>query len=142
MIEKLVSLFNKSESRLPWNLWLGDRGERAASRFLRRQGLRVLCRSYKTSRGEIDLIARDGNTLVFIEVKTRTQGEPAEAVTPEKQVRIVATSKHFLKRYDLLNEPISCRYDIVAVVWPEGRGKPTIAHHRHAFDDNTRHQLI
>ena len=98
--------------------------------------MRILLRGYRTSRGEIDLIARDGNTLVFVEVKTRRRGEPAEAVTPEKQRRITAASLHFLKRHGLLDGPrdVPCRFDIVAVVWPDGLGRPDIEHHPDAFD--------
>ena len=84
------------------NRMLGDRGERAAARFLRRRGLKVITRGYRTAQGEIDLIAREGRTLVFVEVKTRRRGQPAEAVTPEKQRRLAAAALQFLKRFDLL----------------------------------------
>ena len=121
---------------IPWTLWFGDRGERAAARFLRRMGMNTLMRGYRTRRGEIDLIARDGDVLVFVEVKTRRRGEPAEAVTPTKQRRITETSLHFLKRYGLLDGPraVPCRFDIVAVVWPDGLGRPAIEHSPDAFD--------
>ena len=123
-------------ARGPWNLLFGDRGERAAARLLRRTGLRILLRGYRTTRGEIDLIAREGKTLVFVEVKTRTRGMPAEAVTPEKQRRLTLAALHFLKRHGLLDRPreVPCRFDVVAIVWPEGRGRPEITHHRDAFD--------
>src|SRR3954447_1139025 len=113
------------------NRWLGDRGERAAARMLRKSGLRVLLRGYRTDQGEVDLIARDGETLVFVEVKARRRGEPAEAVTPEKQRRLTLAALHFLKRHGLLEQP--CRFDVVAIVWPEGRRPATIEHFRHAF---------
>src|SRR5438309_9353337 len=87
--------------RALWNRVLGERGERAAARFLRRQGLRVLLRGYRARSGEIDLIAREGEILVFVEVKARRQGVPAEAVTPEKQRRITLAALHFLRKYDL-----------------------------------------
>lgn len=121
---------------IPWNRWFGDRGEREAARYLRRKGVRVLLRGYRTTRGEIDLIARDGNILVFVEVKTRRRGEPAEAVTPEKQRRITLAALHFLKRYGLLEgpRPVPCRFDVVAVVWPEGRGRPAVEHLPDAFE--------
>jgi putative endonuclease len=119
-----------------WNRWFGDRGERASARFLRRKGMRILQRGYRTTLGEIDLIARDGGTLVFVEVKTRRRGEPAEAVTPLKQRRITQAALHFLKRHGLLDAPraVPCRFDIVAVVWPDGRGRPTIEHIPDAFE--------
>jgi putative endonuclease len=111
---------------------LGDRGERAAARFLRRQGMRVVVRGYRTTQGEIDLIARDGDTLVFVEVKTRRHGTPSEAVTPEKQRRLTLAALHFLKAHGLLHR--RGRFDVVAIVWPdEQQGAPVIEHIRDAF---------
>jgi putative endonuclease len=122
-----------------WNRWLGDRGEREAARFLKRAGLRVLMRGYRTREGEIDLIARDGDVLVFVEVKSRRQGNPAEAVTPEKQRRLTLAALHFLKRYDLLDQ--SARFDVVAIVWPEGKRPASIEHIRNAFEAVGRWQM-
>ncbi len=111
---------------------LGDRGEREAAAYLRRQGLRIVARNYRTPLGEIDLIARDGDTVVFVEVKTRRQGEPAEAVTPEKQRRLTLAALHFLKARGLLE--YRSRFDVVAIVWPETDRTPDIEHFRAAFD--------
>ena len=123
-----------------WNRWLGDQGEREAARFLRRKGLRVLLRGYRTAQGEVDLIARDGDTLVFVEVKSRRRGTPAEAVTPEKQRRLTLAGLHFLKKHGLLETP--CRFDVVAIVWPEGQRRPdSIEHLTHAFEAVGRGQL-
>lgn len=117
----LKHLINSIESRL-----LGDRGEREASRYLRRQGLRVLTRGYRTTAGEIDLIARDGDTLVFVEVKTRRSGVPAEAVTSAKQRRLTLAALHFLNRHHLLE--CRCRFDVVSIVWTDCRQSPQIEH--------------
>jgi putative endonuclease len=114
------------------NRWLGDRGERAAARCLRRKGFHILVRGYRTPRGEIDLIARDGATLVFVEVKSRRQGEPAEAVTLEKQHRLTLAALQFLKQHGLLEQ--RCRFDVVAVVWPDHRRAPAIEHFPNAFE--------
>lgn len=114
------------------NRWLGDRGERLAAQYLRRQGLRLITRGYRTFQGEIDLIAREGDTLVFVEVKTRRQGQPAEAVTLEKQRRLTQAALRFLKAHHLLEVP--GRFDIVAIVWPDDRQPPTIEHIRNAFE--------
>ncbi len=122
-----------------WNRWFGDRGERAAARFLRRQGMRVLLRGYHSSAGEIDLIARDGNTLVFVEVKARSVGVPAEAVTLEKQRRLTLTALHFQKRYGLLDHP--SRFDVVAILWPKGGKSPEITHLPNAFEAVGRGQM-
>ena len=119
---------------------LGDRGERAAAKFLRRAKIRVILRGYRTPQGEIDLVARDGDTLVFVEVKTRRQGDPAEAVTLEKQRRLTLAALHFLKKHRLLEQ--KCRFDVMAIVWPDDRKAPTIEHIRHAFDAVGRGQMF
>src|SRR5262245_42212771 len=101
-------------ARTLWNRLFGDRGERAAARYLRRHGVLVLVGGHRPALAEVDLIARDGPTLVFVEVKARRHGTPAEAVTPEKQRRLTLAALHFLKRHGLLEQP--CRFDVVAVV--------------------------
>jgi putative endonuclease len=122
------------------NRLLGDEGERAAARHLRRRGLRVITRNYRTPRGEIDLIARDGDTLVFVEVKTRRAGHPAEAVTPEKQRRLSLAALTFLRRFGLLEQ--RCRFDVVAVVWPDAVSPPAIDHIPNAFEPPGRGQFF
>ncbi len=112
---------------------LGNRGERLAARHLQRQGFRILARQFRVRRGEIDLVAREGNTLVFVEVKTRRRGLPAEAVTPEKQRRITRTARAFLRRYGMLEAAIPCRFDIIAIVWASDNLPPVIDHFRDAF---------
>jgi putative endonuclease len=123
-----------------WNRWLGDRGEREAASYLRRKGFRVLLRGYRTDQGEVDLIARDGDVLVFVEVKSRRQGDPAEAVTLEKQRRLTLAALHFLRRHDLLEQ--ACRFDVVAIVWPGGRRPSSIEHFPHAFEAVGRGQMF
>ena len=118
-------------SRL-WARLLGDRGERAAARYLRRRGLRIVTRSYHTPWGEIDLVAREGNVLVFVEVKTRRRGTPAEAVTPEKQRRLTLAALHFLRRHNLLEQ--RSRFDVVAILWVDDGRPPRIEHIRDAFE--------
>src|SRR4051812_36692675 len=127
-------------ARAFWSRWLGDRGERAAARHLRRAGMRVLVRGYRTEQGEVDLIARDGDTLVFVEVKSRSRGEPAEAVTPEKQRRLTLAALHFLRRHGLLEQ--RCRFDVVAIVWPGGRRPAAVEHYRDAFEAVGRGQMF
>jgi putative endonuclease len=122
------------------NRLLGERGERAAARHLKRLGMRVLLRGYRTKRGEIDLIARDGDTLVFVEVKARRYGVPAEAVTPEKQRRLTGAALQFMRRYGLLEA--RSRFDIVAIVWPDDRSPPHIEHIKSAFEPAGRGQMF
>ena len=112
--------------------WLGARGEREAARYLRRHGFRIIVRGYQTPRGEIDLIAREGDTLVFVEVKTRRQGAPAEAVTSEKQLRLTLAALRFLREHRLLDQRV--RFDVVAIVWPEAGRAPAIDHIPNAFE--------
>ena len=123
-----------------WRRWFGDRGERLAGRHLRRAGMRIIVRNYRTPQGEVDLVCRDGDTVVFVEVKTRRFGEPAEAVTPEKERRLTLAALHFLKRHRLLEH--SARFDIVAVVWPDAAKAPAIEHIRDAFPAVGRGQMF
>ena len=112
---------------------LGDRGENRAARFLRERGYKILIRNFRCPLGEIDIVARDGRTLVFCEVKTRAEDNP----TPEDQVntvkrhQITKAAKYYLSRYGVTQPP--SRFDVVAVVWPDGR-EPQIRHTPHAFE--------
>jgi putative endonuclease len=122
------------------NRLLGQRGERAAARYLRQHGMRILARGYRVTSGEIDLIARDGDTLVFVEVKARRHGVPAEAVTPEKERRVTIAALRFLRRYRLLDQ--RCRFDVVAIIWPDDRRPPQIEHIKNAFEAVGRGQMF
>lgn len=113
---------------------LGKRGEALAARFLRRRGCKILARGSRLFPGELDLVALDRDTVVFVEVKTRRSaeaGHPVEAVTPAKQRRLTRLAVTFLKRHGLLERP--ARFDVIAITWPE-RGRPTIEHFENAFD--------
>jgi putative endonuclease len=123
-----------------WNLILGDRGEQEAARFLRQRGLKVLLRGYRTDQGEIDLIALEGDVVVFVEVKARRSGVPAEAVTPEKQRRLTLAALHFLKKHRLLDQ--RSRFDIVGILWKDDGASPQIDHIRGAFEAVGRGQMF
>lgn len=113
---------------------LGNRGEARAARYLRRRGYKILARGSRLFPGELDLVALDRDTIVFVEVKTRRSadvGHPAEAVTPAKQRRLTRLAVTFLKHHGLLERP--ARFDVIAITWPE-RGRPTIEHFENAFD--------
>jgi putative endonuclease len=113
---------------------LGQRGEDAAARFLCRRGYRIVDRGHRSQHGELDLVALDGQTVVFVEVKTRTtaeMGEPGEAVDADKQRRLTRLALGWLKKNGLLEQP--ARFDVVAVTWPDGAWRPTVEHHRDAF---------
>ncbi len=94
----------------------GRAAEDEALRFLARQGLVPVARNYRCPYGEIDLVMREGETLVFVEVRWRTRtdyGTPAETVTDRKQARLRAAAAHFLQHHrDHSTRP--CRFDIVS----------------------------
>ena len=100
---------------------LGISGENLACDALSRQGYAILARRYRTRIGEIDIVAMDGPTLVFVEVKTRTSeefGAPAEAVTRRKQRRIVTMARWYLSEHRLHGG--LCRFDVVTVLCRRG----------------------
>ena len=105
---------------------LGERGERFAARHLRRHGYKILVRRFRTRSGEIDLVCRQHDWLVFVEVKTRETeqfGAPSEAVGREKQRHMTKTALDYLRLLD--NPPVHFRFDIVEVILPQGVNKPT-----------------
>src|SRR5450631_441700 len=109
---------NRFSSSRPQHLLLGTRGEKLACRFLRRSGYKVLYRNFRgRSGGEIDIVCRDKDTLVFVEVKTRTRedfGRPFDAVDRNKQKRIARGGLAWLR---LLDDPdILFRFDVVEVI--------------------------
>jgi putative endonuclease len=112
---------------------LGDRGENLAAKHLREKGYRILNRNFKTPMGEIDIIARDGKTLVFCEVKTRQYDDPMpeDQVNPDKQHQITKAARFYLSRYGVPQPP--ARFDVVAIVWAKGH-EPIIRHTPSAFE--------
>ena len=114
--------------------WLGEYGERVAGDWLRSQGCRILARNFKgPHRGEVDIVARDGKLLLFIEVKTRREGtkiRPLDAVNKEKQGLIERGANAWLKRLGTRNVP--WRFDVIEVLVEEG-AKPRVNHVRDAF---------
>jgi len=112
----------------------GQVGENLAVRYLQRQGLRILSRNFSCRRGEIDLIAADGDELVFVEVRYRgmsriSSGEAT--VTPAKQRRIVAAASFYLSRHQAHDRP--CRFDVLGIN-RVSRWKCDYHWIRHAFD--------
>ncbi|MDP9292424.1 MAG: YraN family protein [Verrucomicrobiota bacterium] len=100
---------------------LGERGEKLAAQFLRRSGFKILYRNFRAPRGgEVDIVCRDDDTLVFVEVKTRSSedfGSPAEAVNRDKQKLIARGAMAWLR---LLDHPdVFFRFDIVEIVIEE-----------------------
>jgi putative endonuclease len=116
----------------------GARGEEIAARHLEGRGFRIRARNYRTRRGEIDLVAERGRTIVFIEVRFRRSeafGSPAETVGPRKRRRIVSAAAAFLVEHGLAERP--CRFDVIAVTGPAA-GPEEILHIENAFDRDGR----
>lgn len=108
------------------------RGEGLAALYLRLKGYRIEVRNWRCSLGEIDIVAWDGDTLVFVEVKTRTSGaagSPEEAVTAQKRRRLVRLAQALLAQRG--GEAPPCRFDVVAV--ETGKPWPRVRHLRNAF---------
>ena len=111
---------------------LGWQGESMACAELENRGYSIVDRRFRTRFGEIDIIARDGGTLVFVEVKTKTDGsfsDPAESVTRQNQRRLVSMAGQYLAAERLENTP--CRFDVVAV--DIARSPSTITIYQDAF---------
>lgn len=131
--------------RAAWDRYhsLDRRGERAAERHVRRLGYKIVARRERGRLGELDLVAVDGRTVVFIEVKTRRShdaGRPDEAVDADKQQRLTRLALAYLKRHDLLEYP--ARFDVVGVTWPNGVRRPKIDHFQNAFEAVGRGQMF
>jgi putative endonuclease len=116
---------------------VGRYGEELAASHLETAGLVILARNWRCREGELDIVARDGPVLVFIEVKTRSSnafGSPAEAVDRRKSARIRQLALRWIMAQRDLGEPASwpaVRFDVISVV--RGRGGPEIAHLAGAF---------
>jgi putative endonuclease len=113
--------------------FLGKLGENLACDELERRGYAILARRYRTRFGEIDIVARDGDTTVFVEVKARAGDEfggAAAAVTAVKQRRITYMAIDYLSRHRLHDRP--CRFDVVAIDVVDGH--PRVEVYPHAFE--------
>ena len=112
LIDRAVSWLKALRAQLP----LGRRGERAAEKYLRRSGYRIVARNFRAAGAEIDIVAMDGETLVFVEVKTRRSrdaGAPEEAVDERKQKQIRRAAEIFATRYRA--DEVEMRFDIIAI---------------------------
>jgi len=119
LLQKLKARFGGGD--LPEHLRRGQLGEWAAKSYLRQQGLKFLTANFRSARGEIDLIFRDDDCLVFVEVKTRSSEDwtrPAAAVDARKRRLLSQTALDYLRR--LKNPRVKIRFDIVEVLLAEG----------------------
>ncbi len=112
---------------------LGKKGEDIAADYLRNKGFKIIARNYRDKFGEIDIIAKDRSTWVFVEVKTRHSirfGLPEEAVTMTKQRQIIRVASNYLLRHQLLDEPV--RFDVIAIIMKPANSE--ITHLAAAFE--------
>lgn len=115
------------------NQEIGRRGENAAARYLERCGYEILDRNWKCPAGEADIVARDTDTLVFVEVKTRTnlnKGLPSEAVDAEKRARYEKIAAWYIRDYEFIDVPV--RFDIIALL-VAGEDRALVRHYCNAF---------
>lgn len=130
-----------------WKRWFGRRSERAAARYLRKLGYRLLAANVSDSQGELDLLALDGETLVVVEVRSTASDRPdaieqtAASVNFRKQKKITEATSRFLARRRLLGK-IAVRYDVLVLAWPEAAREPTFKHIPHAFESTGRFQFF
>lgn len=112
---------------------IGKEGEEIAVNFLKLKGFEILERNYHFGHGEIDIVAKDKNDLVFVEVKTRINlelGEPEYAVNQKKINQIKKMAELYL--FDKEIEEVSCRFDVIAVLLNDKKN-PKITHYENAF---------
>ena len=115
---------------------LGALGERHAARFLRARGMRLLDANYRTRFGELDLVAREGAVLVFVEVRTRVEQSPVSplsSVNPDKQARVIRLARAYCRARQV--SECAIRFDVVEVI-ATGAGRViAVRHHVGAFGD-------
>ena len=114
---------------------LGQRGEEMAAVHLRELGYRIVGRRERVLRGDIDIVALDGRTVVFVEVRSRTDtrhGHPAETVGRFKQRRIADLANAYIRRHRL--QDCQVRIDVVTVIFGEAGAAPVIEHFENAFE--------
>lgn len=117
-----------------FNRQKGYEGENLAANYLKDNGYRLITRNYSTKFGEIDIICQDGNTLVFVEVKTKTNsdfGLPEEMFTKAKLAKVKKIATYYLLKNHLNN--ISCRIDLIAIDLCENGPKPLIKHYQNLY---------
>lgn len=126
-----------------WKRWFGQRSERAAARFLRRLGYRILAANVSDREGELDLLALDHDTLVVVEVRSTSTADPhraADSVGFRKQRKLTTAALRFLSRMKLLG--VNVRFDVVAIAWPPNQREPTVLHFQGAFEPTDRFQMF
>ena len=126
-----------------WRRWFGDKAERAAAAFLKQAKYKIIGRNVRLHCGELDIVAVDGDVIVFAEVRSTECGDvnrPAESVDFVKQKKLSELALAFLQKHRLLGR--TCRFDVLAVSWPPGAKSPEIRHFVNAFESIGRFQMF
>lgn len=121
-----------------WRLTRGAQGERIAADYLKRLGYRIEVRNYRCRQGEIDIVARDGAVLVFVEVRTRSGNDPGASLASvdwRKQDRITRVAVDYVQEHQVRDTAL--RFDVVGVTCPPDE-PPRVAHVPAAFDATPR----
>ncbi|OGC24082.1 YraN family protein [candidate division WOR-1 bacterium RIFOXYB2_FULL_42_35] len=115
---------------------LGKEGEQIAQRYLSEQGFRIIVTNFRSAQGEIDLVAQDGDFLVFVEVKSysfRSYGTPVGAITKNKKRSLIHAARTYIVRHNI--KDIYCRFDVLTI-FNKQDGTQVIEHYRNAFTIN------
>lgn len=128
-----------------WKRWFGQRSERAAAKYLRTRGYRILAANVFERVGELDLLALDpdGATLAVVEVRSTSGPDPqaaADTVNFAKQRKLTEATLRYLARRKLLG--VNLRFDVLAIAWPPGAREPTVRHVCQAFESVGRFQFF
>jgi len=119
---------------------VGDKGEKLAEDFLKRNGYKITQRNYRCRLGEIDIIAQQDDVIVFVEVRTKQTesfGLPQYSITSGKISRITKAALSYLQEKELAG--CTCRFDVIAITFPNGSREPRIEHIENAFELNRRY---
>ena len=128
MFERVFRIFSKPP------LSLDKRGQRFAARYLRKQGMKLLAQNVLCPGGEIDILAVEGDELVFVEVRSRSSDvfmTPEGSIRHDKQQAMLRAARHVMTSRHI--RTLKPRIDAVAIVWPDGAATPTLRHHRGAL---------
>lgn len=117
-----------------FNKLIGNYGENISLKFLKEKNYEILHENFRTRNGEIDLICKYKEIIIFIEIKSRysyTLGNPCEAVTYFKQKKIISISNYYIHKYNLYN--YNCRFDVIEIFFNNKNNKYIINHIEDAF---------
>lgn len=112
---------------------LGNRGERLAAKYLRKQGMKILARNVRVPHGEIDIVAMENNTIVIVEVRTQSHESykrPEDGIRSAKQKKVLHAARWYMRNRRL--QQFESRIDVVAIVWPP-HGTPDIRHYKNGI---------